>query len=178
METNKKVAVGLAALGVMGAAGLYYAKSAAAKAVSGEPYVLQMIKTVGYRVLPVSASTEMSMVDPDTSSKGPKLYDWIVAEQKKGRAVLIPAQYYQGTMSASPTQIVSVEQRLGAAMTALGIFKVAPSLVAAPKVGAAIVTGADAAQQGPLIPTVGQLAVGAAVAAVAIGSTVYIFKDD
>jgi hypothetical protein len=175
METNKKVAVGLAALGVMGAAGLYYAKSAAAKAVSGEPYVLQMLKTTGYRVLPIAASNEMSMVEPDPSSKGLKLYDWVAAEQKKGRAVLIPAQYYQGTMSASPSQIVSVDQRFGAGMTALGIFKLAPSLVTpAVKTGDAFAVGATSA---PNVPSSKQLAIGAAVAAVAIGSTVYVFKD-
>lgn len=174
METNKKVAVGLAALGVMGAAGLYYAKSAAAKAVSGEPYVLQMLKTTGYRVLPIAASNEMSMVEPDPSSKGLKLYDWVVAEQKKGRAVLIPAQYYQGTMSASPSQIVSVDQRFGAGMTALGIFKLAPSLVVAAKTGDAFAVGAAPS---PSVPSAMQLGIGAAVAAVAIGSTVYVFKD-
>lgn len=125
METKKVVLGGLAVATVLGV--VFYAGNASAKKASGEPFVLQMLKTVGYKALPIVVPA-MSMVDPDPSSKGPRLYEWVRAEQARGKVVLVPGIYYQGVTSGSPTQIVSVDAPTAELMAPLGIFKILPKV--------------------------------------------------
>lgn len=86
-----------------------------------------MLKTMGYKQLPISVPA-MSMVDPDPTSKGPRLIEWVKAEQARGRTVLVPAVYYQGVMNGSPSQIVSVDAPTAQLMGPLGIFNVLPKV--------------------------------------------------
>lgn len=120
METRHKVIGGIVAAVVLG--GVFYAGTASAKSTGGEPFVLQFFKTVGYKQLPIAVPA-MTMVDPDPTSKGPRLIDWAKAEQARGRMVLVPAIYYQGVTTGSPSQILSVDEPTGKLMITMGIFK-------------------------------------------------------
>jgi hypothetical protein len=121
MTPAKKIGLGVGAAAVLGL--VFWAGTASAKKTGGEPFVLQMMKTVGYKVLPVSVSG-MPMVDPDPTSKGPRLIEWVKAEQGKGRVILVPAVYYQGVTNGSPSQILSVDGHVAEAIAPIGIFKV------------------------------------------------------
>lgn len=119
--STKKVGIVAAALAAFGAV-TFAVGRLFAKPTGGEPFVLKMMKTVGYRPLPV-AVPDMPMVEPDPTSKGPRLIDWAAAEQKKGRAVMVPSIYYQGMTTGSPSQIVSIDPRMEPALSVLGTFK-------------------------------------------------------
>ena len=129
-ERQKKFLFGAIAVGVVGA-GVLWARSASAKGLTGEPYVLEMFKTKTYRV--VSIPPDQSVVEPVYSGTGPTLMEWAISEQKKGQLILVPVGYYAGTMSVSPSQILSVDQRLGGFIVQSGLFKVLPSQVQKPK---------------------------------------------
>lgn len=124
-DRRKKVllvggAATLAAIGI----GVLWTSSAKASSLKGEPYVIAMIKMYGYETV-VTTAPDMPVIQPDVTSKsGPKIIDWIDAEQRKGRTVVIPSGYYQGTMNVSPSQIMSVDAALGPVFEASGVFKV------------------------------------------------------
>lgn len=120
-STKKIVAGGLAAAAILGV--VFYAGTASAKKTGGEPFVLQMLKTVGYKAMPINVPA-MTMVDPDPTSKGPRLVDWVKTEQARGRVILVPSVYYQGVTTGSPSQIVSVDAPTAQLMAPLGIFKI------------------------------------------------------
>lgn len=110
----------IAAVGI----GVLWSSSAKAASLKGEPYVIAMIKMYGYETV-ITTTPDMPTIQPDVASKsGPKIIDWIDAEQKKGRAVVIPAGYYQGTMNVSPSQIMSIDPMLGSVFEASGVFKI------------------------------------------------------
>jgi len=118
--TRRVIAIGL---GVAAASAIAFAVgNARAAKKGGEPFVLQWMRTVGYRQLPV-AVPDMPMVDPDSSSKGPRLIEWVMSEQARGRNIMVPSVYYQGLTTGSPSQIVSVDPRVGDAIASLGVFK-------------------------------------------------------
>jgi hypothetical protein len=93
----------------------------------GEPYVLKMLATVGYRKLDIAVAG-MVMVEPDTSSSGPKLVEWVRAEQARGQAVLVPSGYYEGKMNVSPSQILATDTTLANSMLPFGVFKLLPKV--------------------------------------------------
>jgi hypothetical protein len=70
----------------------------------------------------------MSMVDPDASSKGPRLLEWVREVQGRGMTVLVPAVYYQGLTSGSPSQLIALDSASAQLMAPLGIFKVLPKV--------------------------------------------------
>lgn len=110
----------IAAVGI----GVLWSSSAKAASLKGEPYVIAMIKMYGYETV-ITTTPDMPTIQPDVTSKsGPKIIDWIDGEQKKGRAVVIPAGYYQGTMNVSPSQIMSIDPMLGSVFEASGVFKI------------------------------------------------------
>lgn len=165
-DVHKKVLLGALAVGVVGA-GVFWATSASAKGLTGVAYVLQMFRTKSYKVLP--STPDMPMVEPQFDAPGPTLLSWAIAEQKKGRAVLVPAGYYAGTMAVSPSQIVSLDQRLANFFSQSGLFKVLPKV---DESGAS--TGAD--------PAPGEfpwekVAIGAAVLGVLGGGAYYLNKS-
>ncbi len=120
MDNKKLLLGGLATALVLG--GVFYAGTASAKKTGGEPFVLQFLKTVGFKQLPIAVPA-MTMVDPDPTSKGDRLIDWCKQEQARGRVVLVPAVYYQGVTTGSPSQIISVDAPTAQVMLPLGIFK-------------------------------------------------------
>lgn len=133
-DRQKKMFLGALALGVVGA-GVLWAGSASAKALTGEAYVLQMFRSKTYKV--VSVPPDQSVVEPVYDGSGPTLMEWAIAEQRKGQLILVPVGYYSGTMAVSPSQILSVDQRLGGFIVQSGLFKVLPSQVAKTSTGAA-----------------------------------------
>lgn len=161
-DRQKKMLLGALALGVVGA-GVLWAGSASAKGLTGEAYVLQMFKTKTYKV--VSIPPDQSVVEPVYSGSGPTLMEWAISEQKKGQLILVPVGYYSGTMAVSPSQILSVDQRLGGFIVQSGLFKVLPSQVAKTS------TGAEGDSEFPW----GKVAIGVAALGV-VGGGAYYFK--
>lgn len=113
------------ALAALGLVTLVAGSSSAAPATTGEPFVREMMGKVSYRKLSIAVAS-MDMVEPMESSTGPRLIDWVRSEQARGRAVLVPAGYYSGTMNVSPSQIVSTDEATSSALEQLGVFKKLP----------------------------------------------------
>ena len=142
MDNNKKVLIGLGALGVVGATVLF-ASNAFAKPLSGDAFVLKMLKTVGFKKLP-AGPPGIVLVDPNPNdTTGQKLYDWVVSEQKSGKSVLISEGYYKGTMAVSPSYLVSCDARFASFYMTISGFKVLPTYEPATQTGAMVLVGAE-----------------------------------
>ena len=126
-STRKALIIGGLALATGVGVTLVATRANAAKTLKGEPFVLQFMRTTGYRTLPV-VTRNIPMVDPDPSSKGPRLIEWARAEQAKGKEILVPSVYYQGMTAVHPSQFMAVDPVAAKGLTVLGIFKILPKI--------------------------------------------------
>lgn len=133
METWKKVALGVGAAGLVTGI-LLYAREARAVELG------TLLRTSGYYEVPVSSALSYARaIDVVTLESGkPTALDWCLAEQKAGRAVLVPRSMYEGRLPKPgyPSSIMSVPQEKVEASTKSGLYvALPPATPAAPKTG-------------------------------------------
>lgn len=131
MERWKKIAVGVGAV-VLGAGLVMYARDAWGMEIGA------LLRTSGYAKAP-NVLDYASAIDVVTLESGkPTALSWCEAEQKKGRAVLVPRSMYEGRLPKPgyPSSIISVPQDRVPAATKNGLYAVLGPVQTAPKTGA------------------------------------------